>query len=352
MNSIATPGAVKFDPLSTVNFLKVNTLSKVPKFMQLVEIIKSDIECGIFQIGEQVPSINETSAEFDLAKQTVERAYKLLKEKGILSAVKGKGYYVASTGKLCSTRTLLIMNNFNQEKKQFYQSFKREMPENAGVDLQLFNEDPDQLERFIISNLGHYDYFVILPHLDHVTESLKKAIDMIPKNRLVFVHREFNQQSQCSSITNDAKEDIYNALESLRSDTSKYAKFRLIIPDKSYHDDILEGFANYCLDNNVKFDVHSEMATASVENGQLYIVKEEEDLVELIKQSNKKQLVLGKEVGIICYNDSPIKEILGGGISTITPDYMELGVALTKMILNKEILKTKNGFKVIKRNSL
>ena len=44
------------------------------KIEQVMDIIKSDIEHGIFKKGERIPSINETSEEFYLSRDTVEKA--------------------------------------------------------------------------------------------------------------------------------------------------------------------------------------------------------------------------------------------------------------------------------------
>ncbi|WP_372935324.1 GntR family transcriptional regulator, partial [Mariniphaga sediminis] len=75
-------------------YLRIDHQSEVPKYKQVVELIVSDIESGIFKQGQRIPSINETSEELLLSRDTVEKAYVFLRKKGILSSVRGKGYYV------------------------------------------------------------------------------------------------------------------------------------------------------------------------------------------------------------------------------------------------------------------
>ena len=75
-------------------YLRINHDSEIPKYKQVVQMIIADIESGIFKQGQRIPSINETSEDLLLSRDTVEKAYVFLKKKGILSSVRGKGYYV------------------------------------------------------------------------------------------------------------------------------------------------------------------------------------------------------------------------------------------------------------------
>ncbi len=340
------------DGFSGLNLLTVDESSKVPKYLQIVEIIKSDIDNGIFGIGEQVPSINETSAEFYLARDTVEKAYKVLKEKGILSAVKGKGYYVASTGKLCKKRCLLFLNNFNDDKTAFYQALTENIPDSCEVDVHLFNGDPDQLERDIMANLGSYDRFIIFPHLDSITDGLRRAIGMIPNNKLIFVHREFETCQEFSAVITNNREELYQTLSEISDSCQKYNHLRLVFPENIYHKEIWEGFADFCLDHKIKFDVTPDLASSELSPGQLLIIKNDRDLAYVVKYCREHNLQLGKDIGVICYNDSALKEVLAGGISVITPDFHQMGKKVAKMVLSRDFGKSKGNYKFIRRNSV
>ena len=76
------------------NDIRINHNSEVPKYKQVVDLLLSDIEAGIFKVGQRIPSINETSEELLISRDTVEKAYVFLRKKGILASVRGKGYYV------------------------------------------------------------------------------------------------------------------------------------------------------------------------------------------------------------------------------------------------------------------
>jgi DNA-binding LacI/PurR family transcriptional regulator len=89
-----------------------------------------------------------------------------------------------------------------------------------------------------------------------------------------------------------------------------------------------------------------------VSEGELYIVIEEIDLVELIKKANSQNLKLGKDIGTITYNDTPFKEILAGGITVLSTDFNKMGDTLADMIKNRKRNKIKNPFTLIIRNSI
>jgi DNA-binding LacI/PurR family transcriptional regulator len=72
--------------------------------------------------------------------------------------------------------------------------------------------------------------------------------------------------------------------------------------------------------------------------------------VNLVKQIRDEEFVLGKDIGIISYNDTPLKELLG--ITVISTDFKVMGESASRMILNKEKGKIKVPFNFIDRNSI
>jgi DNA-binding GntR family transcriptional regulator len=67
-----------------VEFIKLDTNSMVPKYMQVINSIIHNITIGNVQIGDKIPSINTLSEEFYLSRDTVERAYSVLKKRKVL----------------------------------------------------------------------------------------------------------------------------------------------------------------------------------------------------------------------------------------------------------------------------
>ena len=70
--------------------IELNKTRKQPIYQQIVESVKGKIRDGVLHSGDQLPSINQVSTEFGLAKETVVKAFRLLQQKGIIKAVHGK----------------------------------------------------------------------------------------------------------------------------------------------------------------------------------------------------------------------------------------------------------------------
>ena len=81
-----------------------------------------------------------------------------------------------------------------------------------------------------------------------------------------------------------------------------------------------------------------------------YILIEEADLVNLLKQIRDRKLVAGKDIGVISYNDTPLKELLG--ITVISTDFNTMGETAAYMILKRKKEEVKNVFRFINRDSI
>ena len=335
-------------------FLTIDEGSKIPKYQQVVDTIVSDIELGIVKVGDKIPSINETSEEYYLSRDTVEKAYKILRKRGIITAVRGKGFYVSSTGKNEERRVLLMFNKLSDHKKTIYNSFVKNIGEGFTVDLQVHNADSRTLEKIIIESLGRYDYYVLMPHLIRETDSVKAAINKIPKERLVLLNKDMEGiDGNYGCVFEDFELDIHQALYTGIDKIKKYNKLILVFPTDNYYcAGIHHGFRNFCDAEGFDYDIIERVGPHEISEGELYIVIEEVDLVELIKKANAQNLRLGKDIGTITYNDTPFKEILAGGITVLSTDFIKMGETLADMIKNRKRTKVKNPFTLIIRNSI
>jgi DNA-binding LacI/PurR family transcriptional regulator len=75
-------------------------------------------------------------------------------------------------------------------------------------------------------------------------------------------------------------------------------------------------------------------------------------LVQLVKKAREYKYKLGKKFGIVSFNDTMLKEVVAGGITTISTDFNEMGKALATMLLNHRFGQVRNPSRLIVRNSL
>lgn len=76
-------------------FLRVNTSSGVPLYLQIESQLKHSIAAGALKVGELLPSVRNLAADLRINPNTVARAYQNLERDGIIRTVPGGGTYVA-----------------------------------------------------------------------------------------------------------------------------------------------------------------------------------------------------------------------------------------------------------------
>ncbi|VDG22986.1 GntR family transcriptional regulator [Lactiplantibacillus mudanjiangensis] len=74
----------------------IDRQSGQPYYAQLVTGIQQDIAHGLWQPGEQLPSVRELAKQHLLNPNTVSKAYKQLEQLQVIQAVPGKGSYVTA----------------------------------------------------------------------------------------------------------------------------------------------------------------------------------------------------------------------------------------------------------------
>ncbi len=321
--------------------------------MQVVNMIISDIESGIFKQGQRIPSINETSEDLLLSRDTVEKAYVFLKKKGILSSVRGKGYYVSQTNVFKKLKVALIFNKLSNYKRSIYYSFVETLGQKASVDVFIYNYDLSQFEEIINNHLSSYDYYVILPHFQQETQEATEIIKRIPKEKVLLVDRNLETLKDYPVVYQEYEKDIQTALGSGINLIRKYTKINLVFPLNQYYTrNIVRGFQIFCQVNNLNFSIIDQLSDDDVKSGEAFVLVSDDDLYRFIKISKSKKWELGHDVGVVAYNDNPVKEILENGITTISTNHDEIGRMAAEMIINKTFGRFKSPFTFIPRNSL
>jgi GntR family transcriptional regulator len=67
--------------------------SPVPLHEQLTVLLRGQIEAG--KLTGRVPSIVTLSQQYEVARNTAQRALETLRDEGLIVSVHGKGFYVA-----------------------------------------------------------------------------------------------------------------------------------------------------------------------------------------------------------------------------------------------------------------
>ena len=332
--------------MEVVKCIQINEHSRVPKYKQIIDSIIHNIANGNLRIDEKIPSINTLSEEHLLSRDTVEKAYHILKERNIITSIIGKGYYISRTKLIAKINVLFLVNKLSTYKMSIYNAFIKASGVNCHTDLHIYHCDNGLFLDLIEKNSNAYDYYIIMPHFKgpdqkHIsyTDEIVKAIERLPKEKLIIMdNNKLKVKGDIVEIYQDFENDIYNALKQAISKIVLYNRVVLIFPEDGaypYPRRILFGFKKFCFEYSLPFEVHGHVNDNTVlKKGDLYITVAEDDLVNFIHQVRNLGFVLGKDIGVISYNDTPLKELLN--ISVITTDFKAMGETAARMLLNHE----------------
>lgn len=348
--------------MDMIKLIKIDENSRVPKYQQIIDSIIHNISLGNLTMDQKIPSINMFSEEFYLSRDTVEKAYSILKERKIITSIRGKGFYISRTMLISKVNILFLVNKLSSYKLRTYNHFINKIGANSHTDLDIYHCDETLFLNLLEKNKAAYDYYIIMPHfksdnLKHITlpDKVSKAINEIPKEKLVILDNiKDSTDNELIQIYQDFENDIYDALNEGIEKIKKYKKIVLAYPEKAiypYPRRILHGFRKFCVEHNFDFEIIDKIYEDIIlKRGDLFVTIEENDLVNLVKQKREYEYILGEDIGIISYNDTPLKELLG--ITVISTDFKAMGETAAEMILNKTKGKVKIPFNFIDRKSL
>ncbi len=333
--------------------LQFNPRDKTPKYKQIVQSVITDIGRGVLRKGEQLPSISELSIEYYLARDTVEKAYRELRERGYITSVQGKGYYVQAN-EAPKLKILLVFNKLSSYKKIIYYAFLKALGDRATVDLQIHHYSAQHFQEIIDENLGKYNYYVVMPHF---TQDLDKAnymkvLESIPAHQLVLLDKDVPElPGNFLSVHQNFDKDIREALETAQDLLTKYSRMVLVLPsDGNYPVEIASGFRAFCINANKEFIIKENAQSEHLQAGTAYVVVEEMDLSELVKKVRESNFQLGREIGMISFNETTLKELLN--ITVISTNFEAMGYTTATLLLDNKRIKVKNPFNMIRRGSL
>jgi len=340
--------------LRIIDLIKVDEYSITSKYLQIANSIIREIQNGNFHIGDNMPSINELSIELDIARDTVERGYKHLKNIGIMDSVPRRGYYIKNIEFQSPIKIFLLFNKLSEHKKKIYDSFFLTLGNHAVIDFYIYNNDFLLFKQLLSSKRDDYTHYVIIPHFIEGGENAHEIINTIPKEKLLLLDKMLrNVTGEYAAAYENFENDIYHALTEAVDQLSKYHTLKIIFPDHSYYPpEILKGFKNFCQDNAFSYKIISDIINEPINEGEVYINVMEEHLITLIEKILLLNLKVGEQVGIISYNEVPLKKIILNGITTISTDFYQMGKIAAELILSNSKQHIEVPFKFTLRASL
>ena len=321
----------------------------IPKYKQIINSIEEAITSGVLKKGSKIPSINTIKDDHHLSRDTVLMAFNELKNRGIIQSIVGKGYYVSSENIDVEQKIFLLFDELNSFKEDLYNSFLEHLGNNIQVDIYFHHFNQKNFSKLIHENSGDYNYYVIMPAN---LANTSVVINALPKDKVYILDQVHDDLMDYPAIYQNFEKTIFNNLTKALHLIKKYNKLVLVFSEDKQPLTMRKGFIAFCKKHKLPFDVINSLKDTPLKVGELYIIPDDKSLLQLIKRIKTQKLVLAKDIGVISYNDTLLKEIVEGGITTISTDFNKMGQRLAEMIINKEQLKIENPNNLIIRNSI
>ena len=321
----------------------------IPKYRQIINSIYTAISNGELNIGDKIPSLNQICSEFELSRDTVMVAFNELKAKGIINSIPGKGYYINSTEINVDQKIFVLFDELNTFKEDLYTSFLNSLDAKSNVDIYFHHFNFQVFKDLISESAGKYTSYVIMPAtFDYTADILAK----LPKEKVYILDRLKEDLIDYPVVYQDFGLDVYDALTEGLDLLRKYSKLVMIFPGGKEPEGRLLGFQRFCNENGFKSEIIRNILNKEIDRGEAYFVPSDRNLVRLVKMAAEKSLKLGSDVGIVSFNDTVLKEVVAGGITTISTDFQLMGQTLARIIQERSSEKIRNKSMLIRRNSL
>ena len=321
----------------------------VPKYRQIINSIYTSISIGELKLGDKIPSLNQICTEFELSRDTVMVAFNELKAKGIINSIPGKGYYINSVEINVDQKIFLLFDELNTFKEDLYTSFLNSLDNKSNVDIYFHHFNYQVFKNLIAESNGKYTSYVIMPA---TFDDTVDVIGKLPKDKVYILDRLKEDLTDYPVIYQDFEKDVYDSLIEGYDLLRKYKELIMIFPGGKEPEGRMIGFQRFCKEKDFKSEIIRNLTNKEMKAGEVYFVPSDRNLVRLVKMAAEKNLQLGKDVGIVSFNDTVLKEVVAGGITTISTDFQLMGQTLARMIQERSAEKIRNHSALIQRNSL
>ncbi|MCF8346470.1 MAG: GntR family transcriptional regulator [Bacteroidales bacterium] len=334
-----------------IKFIRISENGS-PKYQQIITGIFDAIESGELKKDDRIPSLKQLMNEFDISQDTVLKAYNQLKSMGVITSVVGKGYFIKREQTAQHHRVFLLFDNLAPYKEDLYQSIKEVFGEESSVDI-FFHHDNETIYKKLINDaLGKYTVYIIMPVEDPKMDEF--LIKTLPERSVYIVDKGSKMLIEnYPHVIQGYKHDVIENLSKAYERIKKYKRIRFIRRSARPHFlEIEDGIRSFAMKHNFPCEVIQSTTGIVIDQGDLFVVIEDRDLVLIIEQTKERAYKLGLEIGIISYNETQLKKVIANGITTVSTDFQLMGKTLAEMAMNKKRSSIYNKSNIIIRNSI
>lgn len=319
------------------------------KYKLIVNHVIDKINEGQYKKNDRIPSINDFRQMYNLSRDTVFTGISELKSRGIIDSAPGIGYFIQTTRFTTESNIFLLFNELNAFKEDLYNSFMENVDKSTTVDLYFHHYNRKVFESLLQEANGKYTSYVIMPGKFSGIAPLLQSL-----SGRVFLLDHYNSElrGMFSAVAQNFEKDTYEALRFGLHYLQKYKRILMLQSEAKEPYERYLGLQTFGKEYNFECKYLNSVKNKRIKEGDLFMLVNDRDLVDVLKLAEKQHFKPGEEFGIISYNDAPLKEILAGGITTLSTDFKLMGKTMASLIGKKGIEVIDNPWKLTMRRSL
>ncbi len=307
--------------------------SEIPKYQQLVNAVNDALANNTISSGDPLPSVNSICNDYNLSRDTVFKAYTILKDNGVVESVPNKGYFVAHT----TRKVLLVLDTFKAYKEVLYHAFVNNLPKNIIVDVQFHHYNIANFKTILNNSKGKYFKYVVMT-FNH--KEVPATLSEIDNNNLLLIDWEVHSKASNNFVFQDFGKSFFEALEDAIVAFRKYKKLVFVYPTFTKHPtESVSYFKKFCEAHQFKYKVVTDPDEFVVAQSEAYISVSDRILGAFLEQCRNKNFEPGKDVGFLSYNETPMKPFIYKGISVVSTDFKQMGAKAASFVTSNEPLQ-------------
>ena len=331
---------------------KPDPYSSCTLYEQLAAYISGRIADGSLAAGERLLSVSEAYRAYGVSRDTVLAAYRTLQRRKEVRSVAGKGFFVERRGAKDTVRLFMLFDAMNQYKETLYRSLVEGLGDRYEISIAFHYYNARLFETLVSDVRGKYDYYVLMPHFNC---DVTAVLDRIPAERLLLLDAFPEGYSRnCAAVYQRFYTDAYEGLKALLDKLRRYEALHIVYNGRFQYmpDDYIAGAYRFAGEFRYPVYVERDFDMDAIAAGHCYMAVSERDLAAMIKSITAKKLIVGHDIGLLSLDDTPLKEVLIGGITTLTTDFALMGRTAAELIRSGEQRRIANPWRLILRGSL
>lgn len=338
-----------------LKILAVDEHVAIPKSVQLSNAFLHALEKGDLLKDDLLPSAIELSEQLNIPISVIEALYKGLQDNQVILPVPGEETFLVNSGSEKPLSILVLFNKLSRHKKIILDAFIQALAGRYLLDFHIYHNEL-RIFKKILKQAEKKDYarYMVIPSFEEDDQRAYHLLNAIPKEKLLLIDKlDPLVKGNFAAVYEDFEKDIYDSLQQLNGSLSKYQTIKLLYPDNSYYPKaIINGFSRYCIDYAFDYAVFSDIHQETIRENVAYICLSEDDLILLVDKMLVSGYKIGKDIGVISYNETPIKKLIVNGVTTISTDFRLMGAKAAEMVSSPQHDLFAVPSAVIIRNSL